>query len=163
MREHDDSREGRTTVVTDIRSSAVSPAALERILVAAASVLDAAAARGDEVALVLTDGSGPFTSLDRRGLTPLLDVLARAQPSADITNLDRTLQVLRAHQRSGALVTLLGDGETGDHVASLGTGFQSHVPIEFGYRDDHSGAVTDDFADRWTAEIQRRSSIGARS
>ena len=161
IREHDDSREGRTTVVADVRASAVSPLALERILVAAASVLDAAASRGDEVALILTDGSGPFNALDRRGLTPLLDVLARVQLAHDISNLDKTLQVLRANQRSGGLVTLLGDGDTGDHAAQLSTGFQAHIPFQFGFREDHSGAVTDDFSERWTAEIQRRSTAEA--
>jgi uncharacterized protein (DUF58 family) len=135
--------------------------ALERILVAAASVLDAAATRGDEVALILTDGSGPFNALDRRGLTPLLDVLARAQLDHSVTQLDKTVQVLHANQRSGALVTLLGDGDTGDHTAALSAGFQSHLPLLFGFRDDHSGAITDDFAERWTAEVQRRSAAGS--
>ncbi len=161
IREHDDSREGRTTVVADVRASAVSAAALERILVAAASVLDAAATRGDEVALILTDGSGPYNALDRRGLTPLLDVLARVQLAHGISGLDETLQVLRANQRSGGLVSLLGDGDTGDHAASLATGFQAHLPFVFAFRDDDSGAVTDDFGDRWTAEIQRRSTAEA--
>jgi uncharacterized protein (DUF58 family) len=161
IREHDDSREGRTTVVADVRASAVSAAALERILVAAASILDAAATRGDEVSLILTDGSGPHNALDRRGLTPLLDVLARVQLAPGISGHDKTLQVLRANQRSGGLVTLLGDGDKNEHAASLSTGFQAHLPFVFAFRDDDSSGVTDDFGDRWTAEIQRRSTAEA--
>lgn len=161
IREHDDSREGRTTVVADVRASAVSAVALERILSAAASILDSAAERGDEVALVMTDGSGPYAALDRKGLVPLLDALARATLVNAVRDLDPTLSVLRAGQRSGTLVTLLGDGGVSDHVSSLTSGFQAHIPLTFGFRDDHQGAIIDDFAARWTSEIQHRA--GARS
>ncbi|MDH3752785.1 MAG: DUF58 domain-containing protein [Acidimicrobiia bacterium] len=156
IREHDDTREGRTTVVADIRESSVTAASIERILEAAASVLTAAAARGDECALVLTDGSGPYEAFDSRSVSGLLDALARVEPTA-ITSLDPAVQVLRRSARAGTLVSLMGAGDS-QSTSILGPGFQSHVSLRFGDTPQPSDPthVVDDFTDVWTDEMQRR-------
>lgn len=156
IRENDDTREGHTTVVADVRERTITPDAFERMLSATASVLVAAADRGDEVALVLTDGTGPFESMDRRGVQALLDVLARAERRA-ISSLGAAQQTLRTGTRAGTLVSFLGARDA-EHPASLGTGFQSHVTFRFGGPNSADPLVVgSDFVDRWNAEIQRRS------
>lgn len=166
IREHDDSREGRTTVVIDVRASALTPPAFEQLLVGAASVLHAAVGRGDEVALVSTDGSGPWTAIDRRGLVPLLDQLARARLDPSVDDLDGAHRALRSGPRRGTLVSMVGRGHHTNDVDTLGAGFQVHIVMPFGDDGTTNGDTGPDdqaFIDAWAAEVTRRRPAGARS
>ncbi len=159
IREHDDSREGRTTILVDVREFTVTPDALEELLSAAASILIAATTRGDDVALLTTDGSGPFEALDRKGLGPLLDALARVSLVRDISTLDRSREALRRSQRSGTLVTLLGAAGV-DNESDLATGFQAHLPFRFGKSSTHRHGIVGNFATQWTNLLTERAGLG---
>jgi uncharacterized protein (DUF58 family) len=94
---------GRLTVLVDVRTSAVPPAAQEHVVSAAASILSACSDRGDAIRLVVSDGADSGTGSTARHLDEVLDRLAVLEPHYS-SSLAPALATLRARPTDALVV-----------------------------------------------------------
>jgi len=94
VRQQEQSWQGRTTVMLDLRKATHDPESVEVAVSAAASVLAANSRRNDLIRLLTTDGLDSGYAAGRTQLEPLLERLAvvRARSSAKLGNLVDVLQ-----------------------------------------------------------------------
>jgi uncharacterized protein (DUF58 family) len=120
VRQQEQSWQGRTTVMLDLRKATHDPESVEVAVSAAASVLTANSHRNDLIRLLTTDGFDSGFLAGRAQLDPLLEHLAvaRARSSAKLGNLVDVLQ----RGTGGAVVVVVAhvpDGEI-DALSRLG-------------------------------------------
>jgi uncharacterized protein (DUF58 family) len=120
VRQQEQSWQGRTTVMLDLRKPTHDPETVEVAVSAAASVLSANSRRNDLVRLLTTDGFDSGYATGRSHIDPLLEHLAvvRARSTAKLGNLVDILQ----RGSGGAVVVIVAhvpDGEI-DALSRLG-------------------------------------------
>jgi uncharacterized protein (DUF58 family) len=97
--------QGRVTVLLDVRRSANTPASLELVVSAAASVVSASWRRGDLVRLVTTDGTDFGFAAGAPHVEAMMEHLA-VVPSSPEGSLRGTLDSLAITAQTGALVVI---------------------------------------------------------
>jgi hypothetical protein len=101
--------QGRVTVVLDLDRSSASPALFERMVSAAASIVNASWNRRDLVRLVTTDGVDTGFAAGHAHLDNLMERLAVVQPTRSAI-LHGVVRLLSASS-GGAVVAVVGDPE----------------------------------------------------
>lgn len=130
VRQMEEPWQRRCTVVLDTRSGHYRQDGFERAVSAAASVIDAAIARGELVRLLTTTGRDTGFIGDIHALDAALDLLAGLRTAeGSITGTTRQL-VLRSG--GGALVSIVGRLPPSERalVGSVGAGFNLHVVVQ---------------------------------
>lgn len=153
VRQHERHQQGRTTVLLDVRRPVHTAVSFERAVSAAASLLVAAAGRGDELRLVTTEGTDSGHGAGPAALQAALEHLA------SVTTTDRAGDHHVDHP--GTLVALTTPAGAGTITAARGPGRRFLVvferdPDDLDDRADaRRGTVhvahDQDFAAAWTA------------
>ena len=165
IRQHDDTRETRTVALLDTRHASTTAEIFERMVSAAASVLAASHERGDELALITTDGTVDMVGVARHDLGTILDRLARVERSHD-ASLARAAVALNRAPVQGSLVAVLGSGtEESSELLRIARSFSSTIVVRFppagAATDFAAGAVVPPdaaFAPAWHQTIAARAS-----
>jgi uncharacterized protein (DUF58 family) len=110
--------QGRVTVVLDLDRSAAAPALFERMVSAAASIVNASWNRRDLVRLVTTDGVDTGFAAGHAHLDNLMERLAVVQPTRSAT-LHGVVRLVTT-SAGGAVVAVIGDPEPVD-IEQFGT------------------------------------------
>lgn len=106
VRQQEEPWQARTTVLLDVRSAAHGGESLEIAVSAAASIVAAAARRGDVIRLVTTAGADSEHGAGRDHLSAIMEHLA-VVPASPSGGLRRTVELLRRTSGGGALVAIV--------------------------------------------------------
>ncbi len=162
IRQHDDTRETRTVALLDTRHSTTSDHTFEQMVSAAASVLAAAHERGDEIALITTDGTVDMVGVARHDLDLVLDRLARVNRARDASLARAAVAVDRAPVQ-GTLVAVLGGGtDESSELLRVARPFAATIVVRFpsaGSTGFGEGAVVgpgEPFAPSWHRALAAR-------
>jgi uncharacterized protein (DUF58 family) len=155
VRQHERHQQGRTTLLLDVRAEVHTAETFERTVSATASLLVAAAERGDEVRLVTTDGTDAGYAAGHAAIGAALEYLA----AVEVTDA-RTSGDLRV-DHPGTLVVLTTP-EAAPTSGTLGPGrrylvlFERSPSDSAGRTSRHGGGVVrvgvdEEFAAAWVA------------
>ena len=160
VRQDERHQQGRTTVLLDVRRAVHTDVTFERSVSAAASLLVAAAKRGDEIRLVATDGTDSGYGAGATALATMLEYLAA------VAMTDRGDEVRVDHP--GTLVALTTPAGVSTTGSAAGPGRRFLVAFERS-PDDHvptggPGTIRvgteDTFATAWSAEAATATPAG---
>jgi uncharacterized protein (DUF58 family) len=155
VRQHERHQQGRTTLLLDVRAAVHTEETFERAVSATASLLVAAAERGDEVRLMTTDGTDAGYAAGQAAVGAALEYLAAVEP------VDSRAGDLRV-DHPGTLVVLTTPGAAPGEGPALGPGRRYLVLFERS-STDRAGRVVrpgagvirvredDSFAAAWVA------------
>jgi hypothetical protein len=132
VRQDEQPWQGRGTLLVDVRRAANTPASLELLVSAAASIVTASARRQDLIRLVTTDGVDSGFAAGHVHVEAIMEHLASVEAAGD-DSFDAVLDRLVRSSSGGALIAIVADLATParDRLLRLRQRFGSVTVVQF--------------------------------